>query len=67
MNKVKTNTAATVDGVRKPHMRKEVALFLLPKLSNSLMILKAYPDSWKINRTTLNLAKVPGILKTGGR
>ncbi|XP_017765590.1 PREDICTED: uncharacterized protein LOC108554726, partial [Eufriesea mexicana] len=53
MRKIKANTAAGVDGVRKPHLRKEGALFLLSKLFNCLMISRAYPERWKINRTTL--------------
>ena len=51
--KIKVDTAAGIDQIKKLHLRKKGALHVFAKLCNLLMLHRIYPAQWKINRTTL--------------
>ncbi|CAK9834605.1 Retrovirus-related Pol polyprotein from type-2 retrotransposable element R2DM [Anthophora retusa] len=51
--RIKTKTAAGLDGVTKSHLHKRGALYVLTKLCNLLLMSRVYPGPWKLNRTTL--------------
>ncbi|CAK9799114.1 Retrovirus-related Pol polyprotein from type-2 retrotransposable element R2DM [Anthophora plagiata] len=51
--KIKSKTAAGLDGITKSHLHKRGALFIFTKLCNLLLMSRVYPDEWKLNRTTL--------------
>lgn len=53
MKRIKSNTAAGLDGIRKVHLRKVGALVIIAKLYNLLLAFKYYPLEWRKNRTTL--------------
>ena len=51
--KIKSDTAAGADQIKKFHLRKKGALHVFAKLCNLLMLHRIYPAQWKTNRTTL--------------
>ncbi|KAG9427806.1 hypothetical protein HZU67_10531 [Apis mellifera carnica] len=51
--KIKSDTAAGADQIKKFHLRKKGALHVFAKLCNLLMLHQIYPAQWKTNRTTL--------------
>lgn len=53
ISRIKNNTAAGPDQIKKTHLRKEGMDKVLAKLFNLLVFTGHYPTPWKINRTTL--------------
>lgn len=53
ISKTKSNSAAGVDGVKRAHIARAGVGELLALLYNILLLEGIYPDSWKVNRTTL--------------
>ncbi|XP_078051849.1 uncharacterized protein LOC144477995, partial [Augochlora pura] len=53
MRKIKNDTAAGVDGITKPCLRRKGLLQTLAKFYNLLMLFQIYPAQWRVNRTTL--------------
>lgn len=53
MRKIKANTAAGTDGIKKAHLKKPGAITILAKFLNLLLVKEHYPRVWKSNRTTL--------------
>ncbi|PBC25188.1 Retrovirus-related Pol polyprotein from type-1 retrotransposable element R2 [Apis cerana cerana] len=51
--KIKIDTAAGIDQIKKLHLRRKGALHVFAKLCNFLMLHRIYPAQWKVNRTTL--------------
>ncbi|KAG9427804.1 hypothetical protein HZU67_10529 [Apis mellifera carnica] len=51
--KIKSDTAAGADQIKKFHLRKKGTLHVFAKLCNLLMLHRIYSAQWKINRTTL--------------
>ncbi|KAG7187545.1 hypothetical protein KM043_018869, partial [Ampulex compressa] len=53
ITRIKNDSAAGPDCIKKCHLRKSGVPEILAKLFNILLILRYYPTSWKCNRTTL--------------
>lgn len=53
MKKIKKDTAAGIDGIRKEHLRMNGALQVLVKIYNLMMMHRVYPAQWRQHRTTL--------------
>lgn len=53
IKKIKTNTAAGVDGIKKHHLLATGVPLILASLVNMVLYSNHYPGSWKMNRTTL--------------
>lgn len=51
--KIKADTAAGTDQIKKLHLRKKGAWHVFAKMCNLFMLHQIYPAQWKINRITL--------------